>query len=291
MSNYNEIWKKKISESIKKSEFFKNLKLETEKNKQFYYSNPKLCPICKKIIEYEKRINKFCSHRCSGYCNSPGKKHSQTTKNKISNSIKNSEIYKINNKIGNDLKYQRRNQNIIIKSQCPICKKEFFYTKTVKNKIFCSRECFIFDQKNGHKYSKKVPGGYRKGSSRGKSGYYKGIWCDSTYELVWVIYNLDHQIKFQRNTKGFEYEYNNQKHKYYPDFILENNLYIEIKNFLQDKDKEKFKQFPYQLKVLFGNDLKECFEYVKQKYNTSYFEKLYDKSKMLPAEVESTFLG
>ena len=40
---------------------------------------------------------------------------------------------------------------------------------------------------------KKNPlsGGLRHGSGRGKKGWYKGYWCDSTWELAWVIYQLD----------------------------------------------------------------------------------------------------
>ena len=41
-------------------------------------------------------------------------------------------------------------------------------------------------------------GGYREGSGRSKSGYYNGIYCGSTYELCWVIYALDTQVKFDR---------------------------------------------------------------------------------------------
>jgi len=37
-------------------------------------------------------------------------------------------------------------------------------------------------------------GGYQKKSGRGKWGWYKGFWCDSSYELAYVIYNLDHNI-------------------------------------------------------------------------------------------------
>ncbi|MEI7942893.1 MAG: hypothetical protein WCH76_06985 [Candidatus Riflemargulisbacteria bacterium] len=42
-------------------------------------------------------------------------------------------------------------------------------------------------------------GGYRRKSGRGKHGWYKGIWCDSSWELAWVMYHLDHGIPFERN--------------------------------------------------------------------------------------------
>jgi hypothetical protein len=49
-----------------------------------------------------------------------------------------------------------------------------------------------------------MAGGYRIGSGRSKSGYYKGIYCGSTYELCWAIHALDHNIKFSRFDKKLE---------------------------------------------------------------------------------------
>ena len=65
-------------------------------------------------------------------------------------------------------------------------------------------------------------GGYKKGCGKGKKGWYKGYWCDSSWELAFVIYNLEHGIKFERNKQGFEYVFENKTYKYYPDFILGN---------------------------------------------------------------------
>jgi len=87
---------------------------------------------------------------------------------------------------------------------------------------------------NAIKKMKENGGGIRKGAGRGKSGWYKGYWCDSSWELAYVIYNLDHNIKFERNKLGFEYIYENKTHKYYPDFILEDGTYIEIKGYETD---------------------------------------------------------
>jgi hypothetical protein len=50
-------------------------------------------------------------------------------------------------------------------------------------------------------------GGYERGSGRGKKGWFRGYWCDSTYELVFVAYALDHEIPFERNLEVFPYEY------------------------------------------------------------------------------------
>lgn len=124
-------------------------------------------------------------------------------------------------------------------------------------------------------YSSKDIVNQRRG--RGIQGWYKNIWCDSKWELAFVIYSLENNIKFIRNKKGFQYSYNNIQHTYYPDFFLtEENMYIEIKGWENEKDKEKKKQFQYSLKVLYKKDLIDILNYVKEKYGKD-FEKLYDK--------------
>jgi uncharacterized C2H2 Zn-finger protein len=119
-------------------------------------------------------------------------------------------------------------------------------------------------------------GGPRKGSGRGKKGWYKGYWCDSSWELAFVIYNLDHNIEFIRNTKGFDYLFNNKKYKYYPDFILNDGTYVEIKGYLDEKAKYKILAIP-NLKLILGkNENKIYLDYVIELYGVD-FVKLYDK--------------
>lgn len=125
---------------------------------------------------------------------------------------------------------------------------------------------------------KKNTGGYRKGSGRGKGGWYKDYYCDSTYELCWLIYQLDHNIKPIRNDKGYEYEFKGKKHKYYPDFIVDNIIY-EIKGFETEKDLFKYPSVKdKKLIILKKQDLKDVFEYVNEKYGKDYIS-LYEKTK------------
>jgi hypothetical protein len=116
-------------------------------------------------------------------------------------------------------------------------------------------------------------GGKTKGGGRGKSGWYKGYWCDSSWELAYVIYNIENNIEFERNKEGFEYIFENQKLKYYPDF-KKGDQYIEIKGWMDEKNKAKIEQFKGDLKILFRSDLKEIFNYVESKYGKD-FVKLY----------------
>lgn len=118
-------------------------------------------------------------------------------------------------------------------------------------------------------------GGYRKGSGRGKKGWYKGYWCDSTWELAFVIYNLDHNIKFERNSEAFEYQYQDTEYRYYPDFIMEDGTYIEIKGYETEQTLEKYKAINKPLKVLKEKDLQYVFDYVVLTYGKNYVE-LYE---------------
>ena len=120
-------------------------------------------------------------------------------------------------------------------------------------------------------------GGYTKGGGRGKHGWYKGYWCDSSWELAWVIYNLDHNIDFKRNTEKFPYIYNDKIKHFIPDFII-NNEFIEIKGWKNKITEEKIKQFNYPITVLYGDDLKEIFEYVIKSYGKDFI-KLYEIQK------------
>jgi hypothetical protein len=132
------------------------------------------------------------------------------------------------------------------------------------------------------KSMKKNPnaGGIRKGSGFGKKGYYMGIWCDSTWELAFVIYNLEHSILFVRNQEGFEYTFKGKICKYYPDFIID-NIYYEIKgrhnyNQLDLKTKAKIDSFRKSLVVLYYHEMIPIFKYVISKYGKD-FHLLYDK--------------
>jgi hypothetical protein len=123
----------------------------------------------------------------------------------------------------------------------------------------------------------KKSGGLRVNSGRGKKGIYKGYYCDSTYELVYIIYNIDHNIKFERCTLKYDYECNGEKHKYHPDFILEDGSLVEIKGYMRDVDLIKLNSVKDRpIKLLFEKDLKYAFDYVKQNYIYNKLTDLYE---------------
>lgn len=115
-------------------------------------------------------------------------------------------------------------------------------------------------------------GGYNKGSGRGIKGRYKGIWCDSSWELAYVIYCLDHSINIKRNVERREYEYNGKIRGYIPDFVVDGEL-IEIKGYATEQWYAKLK-YNQDVKVLYESDLTPIIEYVKGKYGKD-FVRLY----------------
>lgn len=114
-------------------------------------------------------------------------------------------------------------------------------------------------------------GGYRIGSGRGKKGWYRGYYCDSSWELAFVMYNLDHHINFERNTKQFEYVYENKKRKYVPDWIM-NGKYVEIKGYWTKQWQAKLEQFPKDeiIEVIDKNKIMPYLQYAINKYGENF---------------------
>lgn len=125
----------------------------------------------------------------------------------------------------------------------------------------------------------KKSGGYRTGSGHGKKGWYKGIFCDSTWELAYVIYCLDHNVNIERNKQLFDYEYNGEVHKYLPDFVVEGQL-VEVKGWKDQKWKAKEKKFN-NIKIIDKNEIQKYIDYVKQKYNCKDLADMYDSRNKL----------
>ena len=104
--------------------------------------------------------------------------------------------------------------------------------------------------------------------NRSKKGFYKGYYCGSSYELAYVIYNIDHNISFSRCDRHYEYEYNGSKHLYFPDFELPDGTIIEIKGYhteLVDIKAAAVNDRP--IKIMYKDDLQEHLTYVFNKYN------------------------
>ena len=111
-------------------------------------------------------------------------------------------------------------------------------------------------------------GGYRQGSGRGKKGWYKGFFCDSSWELAFVIYCLEHNLDIKRNTEKRKYIWNGVVKNYIPDFIVEGSL-TEVKGYKTEQWLAKLEANP-DVKVLYEKDLEPVLTYVKRKYGKDF---------------------
>lgn len=163
--------------------------------------------------------------------------------------------------------------------KCKQCGQEFTMNdnRDTNSRIYCSIKCKTEWVKN-NVYNKS--GGYRKGSGRSKHGWYKGYYCDSTYELVYLIYCLDHNIDIKRSTDVFEYSVDGVTHQYHPDFEVNGKL-IEIKGYHTNLVDIKLSSVNKPIKILYRKDLEHCFEYVLKQYgkHRDHLSELYDDYK------------
>lgn len=111
-----------------------------------------------------------------------------------------------------------------------------------------------------------------------KFGYYKGIKCDSGWELAFLVYMLDNGKNIYRNKEGFDYFVGNKKHRFYPDFIMD-GVYYEIKGRFNDVVEAKISYFPSDKKLIIisGKEIKPYINYCIDKYGRDYLSTLYDK--------------
>lgn len=122
-------------------------------------------------------------------------------------------------------------------------------------------------------------GGYIPTSARNvKYGTYKGYFCDSSWELAFLIYQLDHNVDIRRCAECFTYSFGDKLHKYYPDFIID-DIYYEIKGRYTDRDYIKIEQFPKdkQLCVIDKTNIYKYISYCKANYGVNFAE-LYDSA-------------
>lgn len=94
-------------------------------------------------------------------------------------------------------------------------------------------------------------------NGRVKKVVYKNITLDSQWEVDFAIWLDENKIIWERPNKGFEYNYKDKKHIYYPDFYLPQlDIYVEVKGYKREKDEYKWKSLN-NLIVLLSKDIKK----------------------------------
>lgn len=113
----------------------------------------------------------------------------------------------------------------------------------------------------------------RRGNS--KKGYFNNIFCDSTWELAFVVFHIENNLNIRRCSLKLKYVFDNDEHIYIPDFETDEGI-IEIKGRKDKKALEKEKQFP-NVKVIDKDGIKPYLDYVITKYGNEFWKILYEK--------------
>lgn len=200
--------------------------------------------------KYKKTCSSYCAHKLTAM---------------------NSDLKEKNKKISesNTGKVYFRSKTIKY-AKCKYCGNKYI----VKTSKFCSNECrykFMRDLAHSCNF-----GGYNPNSIKNhRKGNYKGIHCDSSWELAYLVYNIEHNIPIRRCNVKRSYIYKDKVKSYFPDFIINDNQIVEIKGYYDCCAKTKQEQNP-DILILFKNDLQEIFDYVINKYGNKFWEVLYE---------------
>lgn len=169
---------------------------------------------------------------------------------------------------------------------CKVCGKPTKHYRVGRYLKYCSNACSNADGEVIEKKSKTLQKNYgvdfvlQIHGMQSKIEKYKlkydGIVFDSSYEVQYYIYCKDHNIKCIFHPEGLWYEdENGKRHKYFPDFLINDNEYIEIKSswFLDNKernnntDKSKYNFMVNVATILTEKELVNVFEYINKKYD------------------------
>ena len=223
------------------------------------------CPICGKYKQIKMSLHSYEIG-----------KYTKTCSNECAHKLisQNTDLEKRNKKISKSIQiYNQAHLNIY--KTCKYCGKE--YSKRERGQSnYCSDECMknARFEKLSDIAKKSNFGGYKENSiKKHHHGNYKGLHYDSSWELAFIIYCLEHNIKIERCNEIRYYEINGIQKKYFPDFIINDNEIIEIKGFYNEISKIKAEQNP-DIKILFKNDIKPYIEYASLKYGNNFWNNI-----------------
>ena len=216
------------------------------------------CPQCNRSFITTDDSRKFCNKSCAAIFNNRGRKHSEHTKQKIKEWAKKNPVGIMSIPIAErKTRTTAVMENYMSNPRYCICGRAIPYVR--RDRKSCSKEC-----------SKIIVGGLRKGSGRSKHGWYRGIWCDSLFDLAFVIYHLDHNHQVRRNTVVYRYkDENGIERSYLPDFIVDGCLY-EIKGWCDERTMLKAAVVE-EMTMIIGKQANSRFiDYAKSKFNLTY---------------------
>lgn len=216
----------------------------------------KRCKHCNKPILFEKRRNNFCNHSCCASFTLKGRKV-----------VYSPESLKIMQENGR--KNIPKRKAVLVKKECVFCNLNFEVPNKSKYRKTCSKECL-----KEHRSKNNA----RQGTY-GKCGYYKGVFCGSTWELAFLVFNLDKGNDIKRCELTFKYNLEDGGHTYFPDFIMDNIIY-EVKGreygSLVEKN-ESVKEAGYEIVMIKKKEINPIIKIVKESYKVKNLVDLYDK--------------
>lgn len=237
------------------------------------------CEKCGTIMTEKFGSGRFCSRACA---NSKVKSKESRQKTRSALLKRFSCIDPLQKQVDAEKRQEKREEQYLQDPyRCMICNQVIPLKRVQKfpRVKTCSSECNRYRATLLAKRRVAECGGNinQKGNATCRHGNYQGIHLDSTYELVYCVWCQSQGYEIKRCTQGFPYMWEGKEHLYYPDFIVD-GTYVEIKGYWTEKVQAKINAFPKDLpyKILYRDDLRECFNYCIQNYGKRYWEVLYE---------------
>lgn len=236
--------------------------LEKIKQEELWILEKHVCKTCGKVMTKKFGSGLFCSRSCANT-----RTHSELTKSKIS------QTYRTNPNNAKQLYMDEYAKN---PSHCVVCNAILPYNRRFRKT--CSNECLHELRKLNIENICKKPM-HNMARRNFKFGWYKNFWCDSSWELAFVMYCLYNNLNIKQCLDSFDYTYKGVKHKYTPDFIID-NTYYEIKGYCSDKDLAKINSLAKNISliVIDKNNIDKYLSFAIEQFGNEFY-KLYDNEK------------
>jgi len=216
-----------------------NKKPENTANEEWKKENGKYeCPHCQK--EYSK----------NGIGNHIWRKHGSGINHKCNSGYK-------KGRITWNKGLTKESSEIINKQSKKLSNK--YKTGIIKHHGIGKKRSLNDNEKQRKTINEKIKNGtWHNSFSKSRTIKYKNINFLGSWEVKFAQWLDEQNIKWERVNKSFDYVLNNIKRKYTPDFYLvDDDVYVEIKGYPTKKDFAKWDNFPNTLSILSGPMLKE----------------------------------
>jgi hypothetical protein len=142
------------------------------------------------------------------------------------------------------------------------------------------------------KYGVEFPGQI-EGRVTKKSYCYKDLFFDSSWELCYYIYLEEQNLEFSYKPASLHYEIDGKQHRYFPDFLVEDEL-VELKgDQFFDKDNNLFNPYNGDLnlekqkcmtvnnvKIISLKEMKPIIKELKEKFGNNFLDQYSTKGKI-----------